>query len=95
MVTKIVAVTFDEGKRQSTITQRGLDMARAGIVFAGATLSVENARRHYGETRFITIGRLDGRMVVVVWTPRAGDHRNISMRKANDREQQHYGGRLD
>ena len=39
------------------------------------------------EPRFITIGRLRGRMVVVAWTPRRAAYRIISMRKANDREQ--------
>ena len=30
-------------------------------------------------------------MVVVVWTPRDENHRIISMRKANEREQEFYG----
>jgi uncharacterized DUF497 family protein len=34
-------------------------------------------------------------MVVVVWTPRDGHERIISMRKANDRERRAYGDRLD
>ncbi len=48
-------------------------MARADEAFAGATLTVEDDRQHYGKDRFITIGFLDGRMVVLVWTPRNGD----------------------
>ena len=69
-------------------------MARAGEVFAGATLTVEDERRDYGEDRFISIGFLDGRMVVLVWTRRGGARRIISMRKANDREQTIYGPRF-
>ena len=69
-------------------------MARADEVFAGATLTVEDGRRDYGENRFITIGFLDGAMVVLVWTPRAGAHRIISMRKANERERALYGPRF-
>jgi uncharacterized protein len=49
----------------------------------------------YGEARFITIGRLDRRMVVLVWTPRGVSRRIISMRKANAREQALYGSRLE
>lgn len=45
-------------------------MARAGEVFDGSTLTVEGDWRNYGETRFITVGFLDGTMVVLVWTPR-------------------------
>ena len=70
-------------------------MARADSIFAGATLTIADDRKDYGEPRFITIGRLDGRMVVAVWTPRGAARRIISLRKANDREQTLYGGRLD
>ena len=72
----------------------GLDMARADAVFAGATLTVEDDRENYGEDRFITIGFLDATMVVLVWTPRDGAHRIISMRKANERERTLYGPRF-
>ena len=44
-------------------------MARAGEAFDGATLTVEDDRRDYGEDRLITIGFLDDAMVVPVWTP--------------------------
>ena len=70
-------------------------MARAAEIFAGATLTIADDRKDYGEPRFITIGRLDGRMVVSVWTPRGAARRLISLRKANDREQALYGDRLD
>ena len=69
-------------------------MARAGEVFAGSTLTVEDDRQNYGEDRFITIGFLDGRMVILVWTPRSGTRRIISMRKANEREQALYTPRF-
>ena len=69
-------------------------MARANEVFAGATLTVEDDRQDYGEDRFITIGLLDERMVILVWTPRNESHRIISMRKANEREQELYAARL-
>jgi len=88
-------ITFDPAKRQRTMDTRGLDMRRAGEVFAGLTLTVTDDRRDYGETRFITIGLLDSRMVVMVWTWRDGARRIISLRKANDREQALYGPRLD
>ncbi len=69
-------------------------MARAGEVFASATLTVEDDRQDYGEDRFITIGFLDGRMVILVWTPRSRARRIISMRKANEREQALYAPRF-
>jgi uncharacterized protein len=90
-----VQIEFDPAKRDQTLTHRGLDMADAGVVFAGPTLTVEDDRADYGELRYITIGRLGGRMVVVVWTPRGDARRIISMRKANEREQALYGPELD
>jgi uncharacterized DUF497 family protein len=87
-----VKITFDPAKRQATLDNRGLDMAMAGEVFAGPTLTVGSDRK--GEKRFFTLGVLNGRMVVVVWTPRDGGRRIISMRKAHESEQKLYGPRL-
>lgn len=73
---------------------RGLNMARAADVLAGATLPVEDDRQDYGEARFITIGFLDAATVVLVWTPHDDACRIISMRKANERERRLYGPRF-
>jgi hypothetical protein len=43
-----------------------IHFADAGLVFAGRTVTVQDARRHYGEDRFITAGHLAGRCVVLV-----------------------------
>lgn len=88
-------IEFDALKRDKTLSERGLDFADAPKVFRGRHKIVRDTRRHYGEPRFITIGRLDGRMVVLVWTPRPGRRRVISMRKANAREQKAYADELD
>lgn len=88
-------IECDPVKRDLTLAHRGLDMGRAGEIFDGPTLSVADDRKDYGEKRFITIGKLDGRMVVLVWTQRGLSRRIISLRKANEREQKIYGHRLD
>jgi len=88
-------IEYDQTKRHLTLEKRGLDMARACEVFEGVTLTVEDDRKSYGEKRFITIGFLDERMIVLVWTPRGAVRRIISLRKANDREQKYYGARMD
>lgn len=69
-------------------------MAEAGQIFDGDTLTVEDDRADYGETRFITIGFLQARMVVAVWTWRKEKRRIISLRKANAREQKLYAPRF-
>jgi len=85
---------FNANKRAETLKHRGLDFADSVVVFAGPTLTVEDTRQDYGETRHITIGYLETRMVVLVWSQRGDAKRIISMRKANDREQQLYGPKL-
>jgi len=86
---------FDPDKRDKTLTERGLDFARADEVFAGVNVTAEDARFDYGEPRFTTVGVLDGRMVVVVWTPRGEIRRIVSMRKANEREIEKFAQALE
>lgn len=76
------------------MADRGLDFARAVEVFAGRHFTAEDFREDYSEPRFITVGLLDSRMVVLVWTPRGEARRIISMRKANEREQTRYAHKL-
>ena len=88
-------IEFDPSKRDATLDARGLDMADAGEVFDGPHMTIEDDRADYGEVRFITIGFMSGRMVVLVWTQRGDVCRIISVRKANDREQKAYAPRFD
>jgi uncharacterized protein len=81
-----VRVTYDPIKRTATLKERGLDFKDAEVVFAGPTFEVEDTRRNYGEVRVICFGVLEGRIVVVGYTPRGADRHVFSMRKANDRE---------
>ncbi|WP_082457644.1 BrnT family toxin [Pseudomonas sp. Leaf48] len=87
-------IIFDPAKRDKTLLERGVDFADAAAVFAGHHFTAEDTRQEYGEVRFITVGLLIGRMVVMVWTPRGEARRIISMRKANEREQTQYRSRL-
>lgn len=89
-------ISYDPAKREHTLQERGLDFARALEVFDGHHYSAEDLRKSYDEQRWITVGKLDGRMVVIVWTPRGNlERRIISMRKANEREKESYGYFLD
>lgn len=53
-------------------------------------LESENRRRDYGEERRLTLGKVEGRLYAVAYTPRAKIIRLISARKANEREQRQY-----
>jgi hypothetical protein len=87
-------ITFDPVKCERTLRHRGLDFARAGEVFAGRTASVVDDRHDYGETRIITAGRLDGRLVVMVWTPRGEARHVISMRHCHAKEEEIWRRRM-
>jgi uncharacterized DUF497 family protein len=81
-----VLISFDPAKREKTLSERGLDFRRAKEVFEHLHLTRLDDRREYGEQRFVSAGRLDGRIVIIVWTSRGRTRRIISMRKANERE---------
>ena len=87
-------IEFDPAKRLLTLKQRGLDMNDAPLVFAGLKVTFTDDRMDYGELRWITVGFWQGRMVIIIWTERGGKRRIISMRKANDKEQENYLGRM-
>ncbi len=88
-------ITFDPRKRDAALSERGLNFEDAAAVFAGTTLELEDTREDYGETRMICFGTLEGRMVVVGYTPRGADRHVFSMRKANDREQRRIAPLLE
>ena len=81
-------ITCDPAKRLHTLESRGLDMRRAGEVFAGLHLTRPDDRIDYGEPRFITAGWLEAKLVVLVWTLRGSARRIISMRHCHEREAQ-------
>ena len=86
---------FDQDKRNKTLVERGLDFADAAMVFEGVHFTGQDTRMDYEEDRFITVGLLSERLVVLVWTPRGEARRIISMRKANDREKALFANYLE
>ncbi len=83
-------IEYDQNKRDKTLSERGLDMARTIEVFRAGHTDQMDERQSYGEKRIITFGYLDSRAVIVVWTYRKGKRRIISTRKANAREISNY-----
>lgn len=86
-----MVITFDPAKRDRTLAERGLDFAEAEQVLDGVKFQFVDERQDYGEERITTVGFLNERMVVAIWTRRGEDRHIISMRKANEREQKKYG----
>ncbi len=56
-------------------------------------LTVIDRRDDYGETRYITLAKIDNRVYVVVFTFRLSNIRLISARKANTKEVKRYENR--
>lgn len=79
-------IEFDPDKRNKTLLERSLDFARAVEVFDCVIVTITDTRYDYGETRLMSVGQLDNRVVIVVWTLRGAARRIISMRYANERE---------
>lgn len=59
-------------------------------IFDYDTVTIEDNRFNYGEQRFIAIGLLNGKTIVVVYTEISNKMRIISARKATKNEQQIY-----
>ena len=79
---------WHEPKRQENLTKHGMDFTDAARVFAGPTFTFEDDREDYGEQRWVTLGLLSAKVVVIVHTETEEEIRVISMREANKDEQQ-------
>lgn len=79
--------SWHEPKRQTTLKKRGLDFAHAEQVFTGPTFTFEDDRRDYGEQRWVSLGLLREKVVVIVHTESEDEIRVISMREADKDEQ--------
>lgn len=82
---------WDEEKNQANIRKHGFDFADAWEIFLAPILVAPDDREDYGEDRWIGIGMLRTRTVVVLYTERGEDViRIISLRKALTHERSQY-----
>jgi len=79
-------IVWNEPKRQSNLVKHGLDFADAAQVFAGPTLTTEDASFDYGEQRFNTLGLMGVKVVCICHTETDDEIRVISMREAENHE---------
>lgn len=84
-------IVFDPGKNERNISERGLSFERAAEVDFNTALVFVDKRKDYGETRYIALCKLDGRIHVLCFTETRDGIRVISFRKANAREVRRYG----
>ena len=81
---------WDEAKRKLNIKKHGLDFAGCDAVWDHFTVTREDIRQDYGETRFVCFGLLAGEMVVMVYTERPKGPQVISLRRAEKHETRYY-----
>ena len=85
-----MVIEWDEAKRQSNLSKHGLDFADAELNFDQDVWEIEDTCEDYGEERLIAFGLLKGRVVILIYTPRANATRVISLRKADSDEEHLY-----
>jgi len=81
---------WDDAKRKSNIKKHSFDFVDAEKVFDGATFTINDDRFDYGNNRYITLGMLEGIVVVIAHLEEEELIHIISMRKATKNEQKIY-----
>ena len=85
---------WDDDKSGGCYRMRRFDFAYAAFAFADPYRIIRQDHRFsYGEDRYELIGRIEGRLYVLIYTPRHEGIRIISARKANLREVKRYENR--
>jgi uncharacterized DUF497 family protein len=85
-----VNISFDVSKSERNVALRGISVELAIGFEWDSALIVEDVRRNYGESRFQALGKIEGRLHMLVFTPRERKAHVISLRKANKREVKRY-----
>ena len=82
---------WDAAKDAANFAKHKIRFEQAIAIFADP-LRIEriDKRRDYGEERRQTIGRVDDRVILVVYTTRGDRIRLISARRAHDHEERAY-----
>lgn len=88
----VMQFTWSETKNRINIRKHGFDLSDAEKVFGGPMLIEEDPCQTYDEKRFLGIGILEGRVVVVLIyaEPDEQTTRIISLRKADSNEKKRF-----
>lgn len=86
--------TWDKKKQQKNIKKHGIDFTELVRVFDKPMLTRIDDREDYGETRWISLGDLDGKIVVLVFTEEDDTVRLISTRRATNNEKRIYSEKV-
>ena len=81
---------YNEEKRLEIYNKHGVDILYAALIFEGPVLTKPDTRKDYGETRFISLGMVDGDAYIVVHTKRENITRLITAWKGGQRDKKRY-----
>ncbi len=77
---------WDPAKAEANLLKHGIPFDDVlGFDWSVAT-TAPDLRKGYGEDRVMAVGPVGGRLHVLIFTPRGGKVRVISLRRSNDRE---------
>jgi uncharacterized DUF497 family protein len=84
--------TWDDVKAQSNLAKHGVPFPYAARVFLDPQrVEFDASREGDGEVRRKAVGRIEGKLYVLVYTDREGVYRIISARRTNATEERAYG----
>ncbi len=82
---------WDETKEKLNVLKHGIDFSTAALVFGDPGRIEKFDEKHSeNENRYITIGRINVSVIVLVYTERKAAIRIISARLATKREEEAY-----
>jgi uncharacterized DUF497 family protein len=93
------ALSWDERKRHSNLKKHGLDFAHVADFDGDSAMTVQDTRGLtdprfvYPEPRYISIGLMRGRLVVLIYSETRTGWRIISLRPATDTESKRWLGK--
>lgn len=87
--------TYDPKKKAANLRKHGYDFDDAAqVIESDRTVTFEDRRFDYDEARFVTLGMLREKVVVIITAETDDEIRVISMRKAEPNEEEIYYSNL-
>lgn len=79
---------WDADKAEANLKKHRIAFEDAALALLALAITARSS--HSGEVRMVSVAELRGRLVAVVWTPRAGTIRIISARRSWRSEERAY-----
>jgi len=83
-------IAFDSAKNPANMAKHGLSLTLASELDWNAALVWVDQRQNYGELRMIALAPKSPKLFYVAFVDRGDVRRIISLRRANQREANHY-----